>query len=397
MTRASAQHEEATTFEELNLVDYWLLIRKHIKGILGLSVAVALLATLIVYQVTPVYRSTSLLLIENSKSKALTLTDLFDLQNNAGQDALNSQIQILKSRAIAERVIRKLELYKSTIFNPPETTGWFVSGADLESVVSDDTLIKNLVGRFSKSLTIEPLPKSQIVKISFESSNRFLAAQVANAVADTYIENDLEARSQMTQRAKLWLTQRMEDLRNNLENSEKALQQYREKENIIDNKGVVLGGTAKQMDEISSNLIAAKQRMSEAQIVYNQVGANRGGSVEGLDSVPAITKSAAVQRAKETESNAARKLSELQSRYTAAHPKVIAAQTELHLAHEAVKREVQATVNGITKEYEIAKESVAASSRALDQIKADIQSLTRREFKLGVLMRDAESNKQLYD
>ena len=396
MTRESIQ-AEGSEAEELNLLDYWLLLRKHTKQIFGLAFVITLLAALIAFQMTPVYRSTALLLIENSKSKALNLADLYDIQGSGGLEAFNSQVQILKSRPIAEMVIRKLKLTENPAINPPKESSWFSFEAEgsPEEIKARD--YENVLKKFSKALTIEPVLKSQIVKISFDSTDRELSAQVANMLAEAYIENDLEARSQMTQRANIWLTKHMEGLRGKLEESEKMLQQYREQENIIDSKGVVLSGSGKQLEEISTNLIAARQRMAEAESAYNQVNNYRKQPTETLESLPAVLRNAAVQQMKEAESVAARKLNELQSRYTPAHPKVIAAESELRSAREAVKREVEAVVSGITKDYELARANAAANTRALDQVKADIQNLTRKEFKLSVLLREAESNKQLYD
>lgn len=383
--------------EELNLLDYWLLIRKHLKQIFGLAFVVTLLAILVAFQMTPIYRSTAMLLIENSKSKALTLSDLYDIQGSAGQEAFNSQVQILKSRPIAEIVIKKLDMLKNEAFTQVKKPGFFSSEpegtpAELAALEMDAAL-----ERFSESLTIEPILKSQIVKVSFDSSDKELAAKVANAVAEAYIENDLESRSQMTQRANAWLTERMDGLRKQLEESEKVLQAYRERENIIDSKGVAMSGTAKQLEEISTNLIVMRQRLAEAEGVYVQVKDQRGQPIEVLESIPAVLKSPSVQQMKEAESTAQRKLNELQSRYTAAHPKVIAAESELKSARDTLKREIDAVISGITKEYDLAKTNVIATSRALDQIKSDIQNLTRKEFQLSVLQREAESNKQLYD
>ncbi len=383
--------------EELNLLDYWLLIRKQFNKIVGLAVVVTLLAALVAFQMTPVYRSTALILIENAKSKALTLSDLYDIQGSAGQESFNSQVQILKSRPIAEMVIKKLDLAKNPVFNPANESSWFANVAEGSPAEIEERNTQNALVRFSNALTIEPILKSQIVRISFDSSDKQLAAQVANAIGEAYIENDLEARSLMTQRANIWLTQRMEGLRQKLVESEKALQHYREQENIIDSKGVALSGTGKQLEEISTHLITMRQRLAEAEAVYLQVKGQRGQPIENLQSLPAVLKSSSVQQMKEIESAAARKLNELQSRYTSSHPKVIAAESELKSASAAVVREVDAVINGITKEYDLAKSNVVATTRALDQIKDDIQNLTRKEFQLSVLQREAESNKQLYD
>ncbi len=388
---------EQDAAEESNLLDYWLLVRKHYKQILGLAMVVSILAALVVFQMTPIYRSTALLLIENSKSKALTLSDLYDIQSSGGQESFNSQVQILKSRPIAEWVIKKLNLMQDVTFNPPKKNGWFSSQADGATAESAVKELESAVNRFEGALTIEPILKSQIVKISFDSPDKELAAKVANAVAEAYIENDLESRAQMTQRASAWLTERMNGLRVTLEESEKKLQAYREHENIIDTKGVELSGSGKQLEEISTNLIAMRQRFAEAEGVYVQVKGKQGQPVEVLESIPAVLKSTSVQQMKEAESVAQRKLDELLSRYTHLHPKVIAAESELKSAKVSLKREIDAVINGITQEYELAKNNVVATSRAMDMIKSDIQGLTRKEFQLGVLQREAESNKQLYD
>src|SRR3990172_5113405 len=124
MTREYMIDAEGDDAEVLNLLDYWLLLRKHNRQVLGLTFVVTLLAALVAFQMTPVYRSTAMLLIENSKSKALNLSDLYDIQGSTGQESFNSQVQILKSRPIAEMVIRKLELSKNPDFNPPEESGW---------------------------------------------------------------------------------------------------------------------------------------------------------------------------------------------------------------------------------------------------------------------------------
>lgn len=388
--------EEDSSADELNLLDYWFLIKKHYRKILSLAFIVTLLAALVVFQITPVYRSTALLLIENAKSKVLTLNDLYDGQRDS-MEAFNSQVQILKSRPVAENVIRKLKLIDHPAMDPRQHKGWFASEPTGTKEEIEAQLLENVLLKFSNAMTIEPVLKSQIVKVSFDSTDKELAAQVANAVVEAYIDNDLESRSQMTQKANVWLTKRMEGLRGKLEESEQALQRYREKENIIDNKGVVLSGTGKQFEEVSSNLAAARMRLAEAQSAYNQVKDHKGQSLEMLESIPAVLKDSTVHQMKQAHSDAMRKLTEYKSRYAPAHPKMIAAEAEQKSAHEALARAVDAAVNGIIREYEMARSTAGAMYGAQAQTKAEIQDITRKEFQLSVLQREVDSNKQLYD
>lgn len=383
--------------DDLDLHDFWLLIKERQWQIYKLVVAVMLLATLVVFQMTPVYRSTALLLIENAKSKVLTINDLYEGQRDS-MEAFNSQLQILKSRPVAEKVIRNLKLYEHPEMVPLNKSGWF--GAEAATDTREQTaanLQEAVIRKFEGSLTIEPIIKSQIVRVSFDSTDKELAAKVANAVVEAYIDNELDSRSQMTQKANAWLLQRMEGLRKKLEESEQALQHFREKENIIDNRGVVLSGTGKQFEEVSSNLVTARWRLAEAQSAYNQVKGHKGQPVDVLESIPAVLKDPTVQQMKQAETDATRKVIEYRGRYGYAHPKMISAETDQKSMREALARAVEAAINGIYREFEIARANADAAAAAQAQIKADIQAISRKEFKLGVLRREVESNKQLYD
>lgn len=365
--------------------DYWQLIWRHKGQIFLLTLMVTLLATLAVYQMTPVYRGTALLLIENGKSKVMTLNDLYGGQRET-VEAFNSQVEILRSRSVAERVVRKLKLVESPEAISPSAKG-----------LPETQRIDALVGQIRGGLTIEPVLRSQIVKVGFDSPDRELAARIANAVVDAYVDNDLESRSDMTQKASGWLLQRIESTRARLEESQKALQRFREQENIVDNKGVVLSGTGRQFEEVSTQLTGARMRLAEAQGIYDQVKGHRGEPVEKLESIPAVLRDPMVRQMKNAETDAARKVNEYKSRYAPAHPKMIAAESELMSAHEALANAVKAVIDGIYREYDLARANAGAAASAKAQAQAEIQSITRKESQLSALQHEVDSNRQLYD
>lgn len=396
MNRETLPMSGAHASDESNLLDYWLLIKRHHRQILKLSGITALLAALVVFQITPIYRATAQMMVENAKSKVLTLNDLYEGERGS-KEAFNSQVEVLKSRPVAERVIRTLKLYDHPTMDPRKHKGWFSDDFTGTPAEIEDQMVAAVYDGFQKSLTIEPVRLSQIVKVSFDSPDAELAAKMANAVVDSYIDNDLESRSQMTQRANVWLNKRMTDISKKLQASEKMLQEYREKENIVDNKGVVLSGTGRQLEEVSTSLMGARVRLAEAQSAFGQVRNHKGQSLEVLESIPAVLKDPTVQQMKQAESEAMRKLSEFKSRYTAAHPKMITAENEYKAAREALARAVDAAINGIVREYEMARATAGAMYGAQAQTMAVIQDLTRKEFQLSVLQREVDSNKALYD
>ena len=390
-----AEHEE-----EIDLLDYWRTLVKYKWSIFGLAFSTGLLATLVVYNMTPIYRSTATIMIQTEKPKILSIQDIYDAQQGMGEDFYQTQVEILKSRGLAERVVRKLDLMNNPFMDPrqqkpPFWKSWLSSGAS--GTVPEEAVMKAVVGELKGGLTVEPVRNSQIIKISFDSPDKKLAAEVPNALADAYIESDLEAKVQMTQKASAWLTQRMGELKSKLDSSEQALQSYRIQQNIVDTKGIALNGAGKQLDEISSNLIAARQRLAEAQSAYDQVRNLNGQPFSAYESVPAVLKNPLFIQAKEAESKAEQKVAELSQRYGNLHPRMIAAQSDLRAARQNLGMQIGAVVGAIQKEYDMAKANEIAAERAQGAVRADIQDISRKEIQLNVLQRDVDSNRQLYD
>ena len=386
--------------ETLDLVEYWRSIAKRKWSILGLVLLVALLTTLVVFSLRPTYRSTTTLLIEQGKSKVVSIEEVYNGMGG-NREYYQTQVEILKSNELSRKVIQKLELTKHVDFDmrqdsaqPWWPTQWFKSKVP----PNNDDVLKTALKRLGDDLQIQPVRNSQLVQISFTAYDRELSARVPNMLAELYIESDLEARVAMTQKASAWLTERMGDLRKKLESSEKSLQDYRERERIVDAKGLVLSGASRALEDATSNLVSVRAKRAEAEALYNQVQSVKlGRAAGGYESIPAVLRHPTVQRLKESEGDAERKLADASKRYGPEHPKMLQANAELAAARENVKRQIESVVSGVTKEYEIAKANEQAIERALGQSKAEIQGLNRKEFQLGVLEREAQANKQLFD
>jgi capsular exopolysaccharide synthesis family protein len=202
----------------------------------------------------------------------------------------------------------------------------------------------------------------------------------------------------MTQKASEWLRERMGELRSKVDRAEKALQDYRDRERIVDTKGLALSGASRQLEELTKALVESRQKRAEAEAAYTTVQQVRGarGSA-GFDTVPAVLRNPLVQSMKVQEAEADKRLSDAAKRYGPEHPKLIQAKAELEAARESTRKQVEIVVAGLAKEYEAARANEAAVERALAQSKADIQGLNRKEFQLGVLERDVQQNRNLYD
>ena len=394
--------------ESFDLPEYWRSVTKHKWAILGLALAIALLTLLVVSSIKPTYRSTLTLLIEAGKNKVVSIEEVY-AGMSGNREYFQTQAEILKSRELAEKVVAKLKLDTHPEFDPrqqepPYWKTWLAAAGitperfgfgetELKAPADEAAISKGVIGAVQGRLQVEPVRLSQLIRVSFEAHDPELAAKVANAFAETFIESDLDARYQMTQKASDWLAERLRGLRQKVEASERALQQYREKERIVDAKGLAQSGASSRLQDLSKAQIEARQRRSEAEIRYNQIRA-AGGNYETL---PAIANNPTVLRMRDIESDAEKKLSELGKRYGKEHPRMVAAEAELKAARENTRRAIENVVASITKEYEAARANETAVERTLAQSKDEIQNVNRKEYQLNVLEREVASNRQLYD
>jgi succinoglycan biosynthesis transport protein ExoP len=387
--------------ERVDVLEYWRAISKRKWSILGLTILVGVLAALIVSNIRPQYRSVATILIEQGKSKIVSIEEVYS-QGLIQREYYQTQVEILKSDDLARKVVQKLKLTTHPDFDPrqrqPDWWTRVTGSADDVGVVDEDDLAKAIARRVKSNLSIQLVRNSQLVQIAFVSYDRELAAKVPNALAETYIESDLESRMAMTQKAADWLRERMGELRKKVDASERALQDYRDRERIVDAKGIALSGAARQLEELTRSLVEARQKRAEAEAAYALVQQIKTGrSQANYDSIPVVLKSTIVQSAKMIEADAERRLSEAAKRYGPEHPKMIQAKTEYDSAKENTRRQIETVVGGLAKEYETARANENAVERALAQSKADIQGINRKEFQLGVLEREVAQNRNLYD
>ena len=252
-----------------------------------------------------------------------------------------------------------------------------------------------LITLFSENLTISPVPNTQVVKIAYTSESPRLAAEVANAVAEVYIESYLEAKFDMTSKATSWLNDSLAGLRNKLEVSEKKLAEFYQREQLVNLDGVV-GLASEELQGLSEQLLQAENRLKQSEIIFEQVQ-NFNGDPTELASMPAVQNHPSIQNVKEAELKAQSNVSELSKVYGPKHLKMISAQAELASVKQTLDNQVASLISGITSEYRQAQSQVNRLRVAVASAKDEYRKLTTLESKRRVLQREVDTNQQLYD
>jgi capsular exopolysaccharide synthesis family protein len=383
-------------------VRYWRAVNRNKYRIAALVLAVGALAALFAQSLPHVYRASATLLIEPNKQKVVSIEEVYNVAAGMNREYYETQFEILKSRELTASLVRKLKLAEHPALDPrqqpaPLWRRWLPAGfIESAPAPTPQAIEQQVIRTVQAGLHPQLVRNSQVVRLSFDSIDRELAAQVPNALAELYIDADLQARMQMTQRAMTFINGQAGELRKKLKESEDTLQAFRDRERIIDAKGLAQSGATRQIEDLTRQQSDARARRSEAETVYNQVtGALRGGAP--LETLPAIQKQPLVLRFREVEIDAEKRVNEASKRYGPEHPRMIAAEAELKSARENFRRQIASVTQTVTRELEVARLNEQAVDRALGAAKADMANLNRKEFQLASLERDVQTNRQLYE
>jgi capsular exopolysaccharide synthesis family protein len=401
--------------DEIDLLKLWQTIWYRKWGIISLVLVVTMVAILAVLAVTPIYRAAATLMIEQKGAKVVSIEQVYGLEG-AGSEYLQTQFELLKSRALAERVVRQLNLTTHPEFDPrqqPEPLidiKGLLANFDFHKVVpatlpgdledpealTEAEIFDEVTRAFMERVTIAPQGKSQLVQVQVEMADANTAAIAANALANGFIESQLEATMDMSLTATNWMNSRLGELRTKLKDSEDRLQAFREAENLVDVDGVATISAA-ELSLTGDRMIDARRQRAEAESQYRQVQAMRGGGWERLATIPAVLGHPLIQQFKAEQAKAQAKVEELSKRYGPRHPAMTAARSELSAAQGSLKGQVEQIVAGIERNYQLAIANENSLQASFNANKSQIQEISRKEFQLRELQREVDGNRALYD
>jgi capsular exopolysaccharide synthesis family protein len=202
----------------------WLLICAIALGIAG-GVGATLLTT-------PVYRASATIQIDEEPAKVVAVESQRPSQTSGADKFYQTQYELLKSRALAQRVVAR-----EGLANNPRFMGQWrnAPAAKAPARTAADRAARTAIaaGLVSEQLQIEPVRLSRIVRISYESPDRAMAANIANAVAANYITWNLERRYEASSAARRFLQDRLEQTRQTLEEAQRRGNDYAQRNQLI--------------------------------------------------------------------------------------------------------------------------------------------------------------------
>lgn len=407
----------AASLPERHVLDYVRVLAKRrwtALPVLGLAVAAAVYVSM---TATPLYEARAQLLIESEAQKVISFQEVVQ-QAQATADFYQTQYRILQSRTLAAATVDALDLWKHPEFTAAQGSrfapgaliasarelvdrgiGWVTGGAPAEPAAGQAAAAgpsqSQVLGVFASRLTVAPVRNSRLVDVTFKASDPKLAADVANMLADVYIRQNAEYKFQASKQATDWLTQQLTEQRSQVEQTELALQRYREQHANIatDNSQNIV---VQKLTDLNAALTRAKTERLQREAVYQQVTALAGDRA-ALSSFPAVVASPRAQAAKTRVTDLQLKVAQLAQQLGDKHPELIAARDALATAQGELDREVDAIVGAIADEFRMAEDNERRLANALEGQKREALALNRHEIGYRALERDAVSNRQIFE
>lgn len=387
---------------KIELVESWLSIKKRWLQIAALCVAFAALAWVIGGAMTPIYRASAKVMIEPGKTKMVTVEDFYR-SNNLDSQFLTTQIEIIRSRENATRVVQSLNLMDRPEFNPkladPSLTdrlkGWLgISTSNPALELSEADLMKRASGLVMRNLNAQVIRGSQLIVVTFDSPSPGVAARVANMAVQQYLESERGVRGQFTRRFNQQLEDQLIQLREKLDMSEAALEEFRNSRDVVGSSAAANRGENPMLQGMSTRLLEAREKRMALETAY--VAAKTRPPSE-WNAIPEIARDPAVADATKVLEGLAAKARDLELTSGAEFWKIEKARTEVADARTQLQRLQRAVISQLASQYEAVKEIEATYEKGLSGLRGEARKTGQDEFKLAILEREYQSNRQFYE
>lgn len=380
-----------------------LTIARRRKWVLIGSMVVALLVgVLVTLLMTPAYTASATLEIQQEGRNFTQVAGADDDQNgSAGSvEFYQTQYGLLQARSLATRVASDLRLQDSPEFfelmRAKATGDWFQNGRVRPNAPSRDERIRAAGGLLLRNFEVEPLRGSRLIQIHFTSPDPVFSKRVIDAWSTSFMRATLDRRYEATSYARQFLEQRLGQLRQRIDASERDLVDYATREGIVNVPQPAAAGAANtsersiaaedlaningELTRATADRVRAQSRLSEAANATSEALAN--GPISAL-------------RQKRADMQV--ELSRLLSQFDPEYIGVRTLRTQIRQVDNAIAREEGRVRTNLQGSYESARERENALQQRVKQLKTGLLDLRRRSIQYNILQRDVDTNRQLYD
>jgi capsular exopolysaccharide synthesis family protein len=403
--------------ETIDLREYWRILVKRKWTVLGVAVIVVTAALLSSLLMVPEYRSTARIELNPESARILNYQDFAPEQQgwNATSIFFSTQFEIMRSSALAQRVIRDEQVQ-----NHPELLGEIrqrsllgeikslfgtlarailpgaggaesaTSGQNSVGQEVQDSRVRRAAGSLRSRVSVEQVEGSRLVDVRVRSFDPQLAAQLANSLVENYVEMSMERRYEAGNEARAFLEDQLEDMRIQLERADAALMDFARENEVAD------------LDERLNRARAAIQQFSdrrtevEAELVELESWKNliEAGQTEHLDPV---VNNDTINGLEERLVDARSEYASLSERFQDSYPAVQEVLSRMERLEQEIADEKERIIGSVLGRYENLQAQSDALEQAIQDREARMLALNEQAVQYNILRREFETNRELYD
>jgi len=365
-----------------------------IASILALALVAALAYTMLD---TPRYSAVTTVQINDQRDQVLGEELEARTEINAATDVerfLNTQIDILRSRGLADRVARKLDLFGNQRFFAAMEEP--LPGREKTDVARREAVLSLLSGNLSVNLPRD----TRIVQIGFNSTDPAMSARIANAFAEEAIQASLQRRFDSSSYARNFIAEQLEEARMRLENSERELNAYARTAGLIRTREIdrETGGTASSSSVTTSSLMQINQAANDAKAARIAAeGRWRAEQATPVFASQAVLANPTVQDLMTQRAKVEADLKKTGERYLDDHPNVRQAAAELASINQQLNQVAANVRSSIRAEFLAAQATEANLASQVTELRGETLAEQDRSVRYNTLAREADTNRSLYD
>ncbi|QGZ93374.1 AAA family ATPase [Terricaulis silvestris] len=353
-----------------------------------------------------IYTAAATVLINPGREQVIANDELVT-QSSPSWVQTQSEIQVMASPALMRRAVESLRLEEDPEWNgalrPP--SGIDATLAPLMRAlgrptrtprpVADDEregLRDSIARALTRAVSVERLEESYVIAISVESRSPRRAAEIANALAQAYLDSKVEAQFATTERANQWLMQRVQDLALEVQEKERAAEVYRRSEGLAGGTG---GGAQAQSPEVQTMLVAARAELSEKEARLRQVESllREGGSA---DLIAGAANSPLITELRSREAELLRRQAELEQRYGHLHPQVRNGAVEIENLRVRIEAEIARITTSLRNEVEVTRRRLSSLEGNFGAMSGTLSGDDEAVVHYRQLLREADAARSVH-
>ena len=371
--------------DQISILQFWRVLQKRRWMVLGTLAAVVTLVTFVSLVLPKRYDAAAILLLDLDGTNDLGLEQVVMPIGLDLNTKLETQIRIVQSDTIAISVIQQLNLHHHKGFAGDLTVQ---TPTNFENL--DLRTHAKLLGLFHKSLTVQLIPKTQILEIHFRSKDPSLSADVANAVASTYIEHNFQTKYKATIQTSDWLTKQLDDLKTHAEAAQQTLIAYQKKTGILG------------MDETHNIITDKLQELNKAVATAEgdriiKEAKYRIAMTENPELIANIAPESVLGALYKERAQVRSAYAQMAAKYGASYPRVAQLQSQLTELDSAIALEIKKVGDAVRAEYRAASKAEQMLQASFERQKQDAYKLNEDAIQYAILRRDVESSRDLYE